>query len=469
MGNAQRVLQPPKLSPDGRYLTDMNGKPFFWLADTWWFAATKRMSESALKVLLHDRAKKGFTVILLVIGAPPEVDPFSVEAGNEGGCAFLQNGGLNTHYFDHADGVIRKILAAGMFPCIVGSWGHHIDRFGVETMKHLWLEITNRWGDLPVIYCVTAEADVFLQGSALHETISSVRWGRLFRFFNALKIVRKLFRTAAGGQSEEIRRLLATRVEKWDEVARYIRQIDKHAHLLTVHLHRKLLASELFHHPGWLDIDTIQSGHTKSNAGFMVEAARRSCKKRPFINLEPWYEGILGNFGPSDQRYAFWACILSGAKGHTYGAHGIWQMATRSDPFLAHWGISDWQEAIRYEGAKQIGLAKQWLMKIPWWKLTPDIQATATEAETITPYEPFVAHINNQYVLAYFPKGRKNICYRLNNFSTHHTYSVTYISPVTMLPQREETFTNQRSYSMQAPLSKDWLVCISRFDEKTEK
>ncbi|OGG11393.1 hypothetical protein A2Z00_00475 [Candidatus Gottesmanbacteria bacterium RBG_13_45_10] len=459
MENALQRHGAPTLSSDHQYLTYADGTPFFWLADTWWFAATKRMSKNALQKLLADRAKKGFTVILLVIGAPPEVDPLGADAENEGGCAFLPNGDINTQYFDYADNVIREIIAAGIVPCIVGSWGHHIDRFGVAAMKNLWAEIITRWGKLPIIFCLTGEVDGFLQltpSLRLHQLII-----RAVRRLHLIPFVEKL-------PTANTDKALHVRLEKWAEVAVYIKHIDTHHRLLTVHPQSKRLASELYSDPSWLDINTIQSGHTKSNAGFMIEAARRGSKTHPFVNLEPWYEGILGNFGPSDQRYAFWTSVLSGAKGHTYGAHGIWQLANH-DNFMNHWGNSDWQEAIRYEGAKQIGLAKQWVMNIPWWKLTPKNQILTPKTETIHPFEPIIAHIHNQYVLVYLPQGRKHTHYTLSNFSIHHTYTVTYISPITMHSQREETFTNQQSYTVQAPLSKDWLVCISRFDEKTGK
>src|SRR6266704_3242101 len=51
-----------KLSPNGRYFVDQNGKPFFYLGDTCWLLF-QRLNHEELDEYLKDRAAKGFTVI----------------------------------------------------------------------------------------------------------------------------------------------------------------------------------------------------------------------------------------------------------------------------------------------------------------------------------------------------------------------------------------------------------------------
>src|SRR3989344_1846965 len=80
-----------RLSKNKRYLIDEKGKPFFWLADTWWYGMTARTSWEDFKTLVADRKKKGFTVIQTVVGVPPEVDIFSSHAANSGGLPFVQH------------------------------------------------------------------------------------------------------------------------------------------------------------------------------------------------------------------------------------------------------------------------------------------------------------------------------------------------------------------------------------------
>src|SRR5581483_749141 len=51
-----------KVSPNGRHFVDQDGKPFFYLADTFWLAF-QRPTREELDEYLKDRAAKGFTVI----------------------------------------------------------------------------------------------------------------------------------------------------------------------------------------------------------------------------------------------------------------------------------------------------------------------------------------------------------------------------------------------------------------------
>src|SRR3954469_10698517 len=51
-----------KVSPNGRYFVDQNGKPFFYLADTCWLLF-QRLDHDEVDEYLKDRVAKGFTVI----------------------------------------------------------------------------------------------------------------------------------------------------------------------------------------------------------------------------------------------------------------------------------------------------------------------------------------------------------------------------------------------------------------------
>src|SRR4029077_942316 len=51
-----------KVSPNGRYFVDQDGKPFFYLADTCWLLF-QRLGHDELDEYLRDRAAKGFTVV----------------------------------------------------------------------------------------------------------------------------------------------------------------------------------------------------------------------------------------------------------------------------------------------------------------------------------------------------------------------------------------------------------------------
>ena len=400
-----------RVSKNKKYLEYEDGTPFFWLADTWWYGMTKRTRWEDFETLVQDRKKKGFTVIQTVVGVPPEVDIFSPQAGNSGGLPFIKrfsvipnlfrdlnskkqmlnqvqhdNIDLNLKYFIEVDKKIKYLVDNDLVPCIFGAWGHHIDILGVDLIKKWWGEIVRRYAKYPVVWCLTGEADIFLSAysfnnsfikkmiSYLPNNLKQLIMSFRIPIFIGINFVRNLAKRIYLKKTLTLDSSIATlprndiiinnkirqRVKKWDEVARYIKKIDKFNRLLTVHIHSRTTASQLFGDPDWLDIDSIQSGHSKDSLEFMKNSISQTDKrKRPIINLEPWYEGILGNFWVKDQLLAFWACIKAGVAGHSYGTHGIWQMATSEDNFMGHWGRSDWKKAIKYSGAEAIGKAKK--------------------------------------------------------------------------------------------------------------
>ena len=62
---AQPTKPPVKVSPNGRFLLDGDGQPFFYLGDTVWELFHRSNREDA-EHYLRDRAAKGFTVIQAV-------------------------------------------------------------------------------------------------------------------------------------------------------------------------------------------------------------------------------------------------------------------------------------------------------------------------------------------------------------------------------------------------------------------
>ncbi len=343
------------ISTNNYYLLQ-NGKPFFWLADTWWYGMTSRMRLPIFRKLAKLRAKQGFNVIQIVIGIPPETNDYGMP--------------LNEAYFDEVEKRLNILWDNNLIPCVVGGWGHHIDVLGETKIKQIWGRILQLIKNKPAVLCLCGEADIFPTKT---------------RFFKKL--------------------LLKNRLKKWGRIASYIKENDRE-HLLTVHIQSRISARKLFKNASWLDINSIQSGHSKDMAGFMRSILEEESKEKlPIINLEPWYEGILGNFDEYYQRIAFWFCILSGANGHSYGAHGVWQMAD-GDNFMRHWGNSDWKTSIQFTGAKQLGLARKFIERYDWWKLKPELNIDTKLWKNDALNRPIAAKIGSEQMFIYFPDFR---------------------------------------------------------------
>ncbi|HSA83834.1 MAG TPA: DUF4038 domain-containing protein, partial [Patescibacteria group bacterium] len=397
-----------KLSPDKTYLVHEDGTPFFWFADTWWYGGSGRTTLEEFEILVKDRAQKGFTVVQLVVGVPPETDTFSDDAANSGGLPFNKDLTINKNYFNEIDTKIRLLIENGLVPCIVGGWGHQINTIGIEPLKKLWDEILARYAKYPVIFCLCGEANLtapYIPGFPQTEKNKQ----KLFSILKTLKLFTLAQKTKRHLMYLYLKKKEAAFINKniklWNELAEYIQSKNTHKRPLTVHVRSDITANNLFHNPSWLTINTIQSGHAKESLPFMIASIKQASETtlQPIINMEPWYEGIGNNFDEYYQRLAFWACILSGAKGHTYGAHGIWQMAKNGDNFMEHWGKSDWKKALQQQGAAQLGNAVAFLKQYEWWKLRPDFSLVVPEWTEKKPYQPVAATIDNKIYFIYIP------------------------------------------------------------------
>jgi hypothetical protein len=198
--------------------------------------------------------------------------------------------------------------------------------------------------------------------------------------------------------------------EGWTEIVRHIHRIDPYKRLVTIHPtdcgHNMVSDSSV------IDIDMLQTGHggweSFRQTVDMVEESVGKRPLKPVIDDEISYEGIGGMCGPEVQRFSFWACMLSGTAGHTYGANGIWQMNTRERPYgpSPHgmtWGNTPWDEAMNLPGSTHIGHAKKLLERYRWWNFEPHpdwIEPHSTPDNRITAY---AAGIPGEVRIFYLP------------------------------------------------------------------
>src|SRR5262249_37421442 len=113
--SAQAVddLNQLRVSPDGRFLMQPDGSPFFWLADTGW-SMFQRLDRDDAEHYLADRAKKGYNMIqAVVLGGP--VDPITVP-NRYGHLPFIDGDPArpNPKYFEHVDWLVERATQHGL-------------------------------------------------------------------------------------------------------------------------------------------------------------------------------------------------------------------------------------------------------------------------------------------------------------------------------------------------------------------
>jgi len=333
-----------RVAANQRNLEHSDGKPFFWMGDTWWMGLTTRLDwPDGFKRLTADRVNKGFNLIQIVAGPLPNFDAeteiWHPYQRNESGWPWEQDWArTNPAYYDLADRRISYLVENGLMPCIVGMWGYYISYMGEDRAKKHWRNLVARYGAYPVVWCVAGEVKL--------PTYSKLN------------------------DAETVERIGEFQSRAWTDVARYVREIDPYANLVTVHPWAELAGRLSVTDDSVLDFDMLQTGHggvdiLKRGIETVIAASARTPRK-PVVDGEPCYEGIMGTAWQDQQRFVFWTHMLSGSVGHTYGAQGIWQMSTREDPYSQEWGTGFWPEAMNYPGSAQVPLGKKLFERYDW-------------------------------------------------------------------------------------------------------
>src|SRR5438045_2828905 len=85
-----------------------------FLADTWWFGLSRRVSDDAYRSLAALRASQNFSAVQLVMGVPPEVGPEDPNGQGPTGAAWsAADGAINASYLEHARHRIDVLLDHG--------------------------------------------------------------------------------------------------------------------------------------------------------------------------------------------------------------------------------------------------------------------------------------------------------------------------------------------------------------------
>ncbi len=335
---------PFRVAADHRHFEHHDETHFLWFGDTWWMGLCYRLPwPEGFQKLATDRVTKGFSVIQIVAGLYPDMPPFDPRGANEAGYPWEKGyTRINPHYFDMADLRIQELVERGLAPCIVGCWGYFMIFMGLKKIKQHWRNIVARWGAYPAFWCLAGEATMPYYLSKTKAEDSA--------------------RQKAG----------------WTEVARYVRSIDPYRHPITVH--PSSTARDSVEDPSVLDFDMLQTGHgdrtSYPNTINKVTGERLRTPIMPVLVGEVCYEGILDENRQEVERFVYWACMLSGTAGHTYGADGIWQVNTVEHPYgpSPHgrsWGGPPWNVAMELPGSSQVALAKKLLERYEWWRLEP--------------------------------------------------------------------------------------------------
>ena len=388
------------------HLAHADGTPFPWLGDTWWMGLTSRLDwPSGYQELTADRVGKGFTLVQIVAGLYPDMDPYDDRGVNEAGCAWERVNGdaspgerplphagppgasrelvdmarPNVAWWDVADLKIAHLVDRGLVPCIVACWGYFMELAGEEVMRRHWDYIVARWGSYPVVWCLAGEA--------------------LSRFY----------RTGAEWSQDDVDAGERAQRAAWTRVMHHVRDTDPFERPITIHpsMYGHLMVDD----PDALDVNMLQTGHfgvnsVATNANMIEEAVQRE-PPIPVIMSEGCYEGIRSSCYADVQRLLFYSTLLSGAYGLTYGANGLWQAALEggygASPHGVSWGDPSWREAAALPGGVHVGVGMRLLRRYRWWEFATHPEWLAHHASVADRIAPYAGGIDGEVRVMFLP------------------------------------------------------------------
>jgi hypothetical protein len=429
-------LSPLRTSQDGHYLTEADGTPFFWLADTAW-DLFQRLDREEVDYYLKDRADKGFTIIQAVIGGG---------GGHQGPNRYGDEPFLdkdptrpNERYFAHVDWVVdrarRHGLRMAIFPYWAGAFHTQSGLVGEPLMR-------------PPVEFNPNNARMYARWLGKRYRYRGISW--IFGGdSNPLWPKAMRFKMDDSGKGKRVPEQSDMDAEDWrplyDAMAKGLGEgegrqpfISYHPNCCTFPGMPKPLTSVMFAGRSWLTMNMVQSSHYENPpeqvhgelVGFsfgwrgpmnyeLIWHEFSSTPTKPVIDGEPRYEDLgKDNDAPNVSKKGYWTgydarnaayhAVFAGAAGHAYGNHAVWQFAdekkNRVDPPISP-GLT-WREALARPVSAQLRHLKALMLSRPYFTRVPDPSLIVGEPGTGTAHIGATRDAQGQYAMIYLPHGQ---------------------------------------------------------------
>ena len=375
-----------RVSDNGHFLQHADGKPFFYLGETGW-ELFHRLNREEATYYLKKRASLGFNVIQAVALAELSsglTDPnaygfLPLENLNPATPAIKE--GPENDYWDHVDFVVNTANDLGLFIGFLPTWG-------------------SLWNDGESQLINEANAEVFGEFVGKRYKDKELIW------------------ILGGDRPVDTDKKVAI----MRSLARGIRKAGA-KQLITLHPPGGYGSAQWVHNEPWMDFNMRQNGHAVEFTGRynMTYADYRRIPAKPVMDGEPVYEDHpiafnpdqLGHTTAADVRRPLYWDLFTGAFGHTYGHHSVWQMYDPAKGSPINRPLMSWKEALDQPGAQQMMYGRKLIESRPFLSRIPDSTIlVAGEYASAMPGEGrarFVATRDTEgtYAMIYTPVGRE--------------------------------------------------------------
>ena len=421
-----------KVSTNKRYLVKSDGTPFFWLGDTAW-ELFHRLNREQASYYLKRRSEQGYTVVQAV--ALAEFDGLHVpNPYGDTPLLFDDPKQPNEAYFKHVDYIIDKAAEYNITIAFLPTWGDKI-----------W---KSSWGKGPEVF-TPENARIYGQ------------W-----LGNRYKDKKNIIWLMGGDRTPQNETHLAIWRAMAEGVIAGVGGKDKT--LISFHPQpNEQGAAEYFNNDSWLDFNMFQNGHCRDTRVFdKITASYNRTPTRPVIDGEPIYEDHPVCFNANDlgisnaydvRKYAY-LDLFSGAFGHTYGCHDIWQFYSPYREAVNNPKIF-WQEAMELPGANQMKFVRKLMESRPILERVPD-QSLIVEND-LGSAERIQATRGNDYAFIYTAAG-KSFTVNLGKISGIKL-NASWYNPRNGELKKADQVTNKGQQKFTPPSSgygQDWVLIL---------
>jgi hypothetical protein len=359
-----------KVSANGHYFVDQQGKPFFYLGDTCWLLF-QRLNHEELDEYLKDRVSKGFTVMQAyvirglgkqhpdgnssVLGATPFIDRDPTRPNEE--------------FFKNVDYVVNRANELGLVMGLVTAKSWHVTEHPEKVFD---------------------EKNAYTFGKFLGNRYknNAVMW-----FPGG---------DSAPGKYDAV----------WVAMANGLKDGCGGTQLICYHGQGSTSSSMWFHQADWLDFNSIQSGHNFGSDSYaFVSKDYALTPAKPTVDMEPAYENHpTGADKPRVDshkvRTQAYLAMLAGAAGHGYGSLDLFYCYKDADGPFPKNGFQHWRKAMAYEGSRQVGLMRRLFTERLWFRMVPD-QSILASGPGNGPFHLAAARAEDRsFAIAYTPVGQ---------------------------------------------------------------
>ena len=334
---------PLKISANGRYLVDQQGKPFRIQGDSAQSLITN-LTYAEAEIYLADRQKKGFNAIN--INLLEHKFALKAPANRKGDAPFLTQDDFatpNEAYFAFADSMLELAASKGMLvslaPMYLGYDGGAEGWWSALTSPANTQEISYKFG--------------FYIGN------------RYKRYKNILWVIGGDFNPPEGSEGE-------MRLHRFLEGIRAAGATQ----LWAGDWHAPCLSTDEKAFTSLMDLNAVYTYGDPSHPGATFVEARRAydySAPHPAYLKETGYEDE--KWVPGDRasirKYQYWAVLGGTTAGVFFGNRDIWEFATETWWSGFSFGHVPWQKALDSPGTLDMVRLGQFFDSVPWYDLIP--------------------------------------------------------------------------------------------------